>query len=289
MSHGNTANKTGGIHEDVKPPEVSEDFKLYLDAVTAASLRTRSTLYVLVAIVVLTLTAYRNTFYPDWLDSRLAHLQLASACLEKGEPFTSNCQESINYSKGFLFTGRTDELLSGTEFKRELTEQITAFVRQRTDALSLRLPFFGVVIDINDLGLVTGIFLAFVLYVLHAGLYREVDNLDRSMTKALQGTPRQQKERFELLLMAQVLASRKGATLGVHILLIGVLVMHFFVVRGDWLTSNAAVALQGRFWGTWETRIDLALFLVVAGLCVLCWLVQNTLDRKVDELIAKVA
>ena len=273
------------IPESTKPAPDQTDFKLYLDAVNAASQRTRSTVYVLVAIVVLMLTAYRNTSKPDWIDSRLAYLQLASACIDKGEPYDSDCSYAIDYSKKFLFTGRTNQLLSGKEFRSELTEQINTFIKQRTDALSLRLPFFGVVIDMNDLGMVTGIFLAFVLYVLYAGLDREIDNLDRSMNKACQGTPAQKEERLELLLMTQVLASRRGVTVGVHLLLIGIMAVHGLVVWEDWSTSEAAVALQGQSRGVWETRLDLALFGLVVLLCIVCWRGQHVLDRKVDELI----
>lgn len=264
------------------------DFKLYLDAVNAASQRTRSTVYVLVAILVLTLTAYRNTSNPDWIDARLAHLQLASACFDKGERYRSGCSDALAYSEKFLFTGRTHELLSGNEFRKELTEQINTFIRQRTEALSLRLPFFGVVIDMNDLGMITGIFLAFVLYVLYAGLDREVDNLERSINKAGQGTPSQKEERLELLLMTQMLASRKGVTLGVHILLIGVVVVHGLVVYEDWTTSGAAIALQGSLRGTVETYFDAALFGVVVILCGICWLGQLALDGQVDRLIVAV-
>lgn len=261
------------------------DFKLYLDAVNAASQRTRSILYVLVAIVVLTLSAYRNTSNPDWIDSRLAQLQLAAACVEQGELDTPKCKASIDYTKEFVFTGRKDDLLWGKEFRDELRQQINAFIRIRTEALSLRLPFFGVVIDMNDLGMVAGLFLAFVLYVLHAGLTREVDNLDQSMTKALDGPIEQRRERLELLLMTQVLASRKGVTIGVHILLVCVVLVHGVIVYEDWKTSGAAVTLQGQFRGTLETYIDVLLGGIVAFLCVFCGFGQHKLDGKVDELI----
>jgi hypothetical protein len=268
-------------------PSKGTDFKLYLDAVNAASQRTRSILYVLVAMIVLTLSAYRNTSNPAWIEARLANLQLASACRKQGEPYPPNCDKAIAYAKKFVFSNRTDKLLEVQEFDDQLREQITAFIRLRTEALSLRLPFFGVVIDMNDLGMVTGLFLAFVLYVLYAGFRREVDNLDRSMTKALKGTLKQQKERSELLLMTQVLASRKGVTFGVHILLLTVILVHGVVVYGDWETRDAAVTLQGPFRGTLETYIDVFLFGVVAILCVVCGLGQHKLDRKVDELITE--
>ncbi len=272
----------------VKPADT--EFKLYLDAVSSASQRTRSTIYVLVAIGVLTLTAYRNTSKPDWVDSRLAHLQLASACVERGELFTLDCSVAIDYSRSFLFSGRSHEFLlaDGKEFKDELKQQIQAFIKIRTDALSLRLPFFGVVIDMNDLGLITGVFLSFVLYVFQAGLHREVDNLNRSKKRAAEATTFQKrKERLELLLMTQVLASRKGITIGVHVLLIAVLLVHGAVVRDDWLTSGTAIALQGPFWGTWETRIDVGFFLLVISLTVLCSLRQRALDRTIDDLIVR--
>lgn len=265
------------------------DFRPYLEAANMASQRTRSTVYVLIVAVVMIFTAYRNTTYPDWLDARLLQFQTASACLKEGSSATPPCEKALAYCRSFLYTGRGSELLYGAEFDDELEQQINAFMRVRTDALSLRLPFFGVVIDMNDLGIIGGVFLASILYILHAGLYREVDNLDRAKRKAKSVTPkRKQQENLELLLMAQVLASKKGITFGVFFLLIAVVIMQGFVLFSDFKTYPAAALLQGPGWAKVETGIDVSFFLIVLVLSVRCVFKQRELDRSVDDLINEI-
>lgn len=282
-----------GIEEQI-------DFKPYLDAVNAGSNRTRATVYVLLALAVLVLTGYRYTTSPDWLDQRLAQFQLASACVKDqswGESScvtssprqSGKCLEAINYSKKFLYSNKEpDPILMKQEFCAELSEQINILIRQRTEALSMRLPFFGVVIDMNDLGLIIGVFMAFVLYVFCIELDREVDNLDRAIDRAMQAqSESKQKENLELLLMTQVLASKKGATYGVHILLIGIVSAHLLVLIDDLCTAPTAILLEGPLTGWLETAFDVFVFLIVVGLCSWAWIKQRELDRKVDNLIAR--
>ncbi len=152
----------------------------------------------------------------------------------------------------------------------------------------MRLPFFGVVIDMNDLGLIIGVFMAFVLYVFCIELDREVDNLDRAIDRAMQAqSESKQKENLELLLMTQVLASKKGATYGVHILLIGIVSAHLLVLIDDLCTAPTAILLEGPLTGWLETAFDVFVFLIVVGLCSWAWIKQRELDRKVDNLIAR--
>jgi hypothetical protein len=271
------------------------DFKLYLDAVNAGSQRTRSTLYVLVAILVIILTAYRNTSSPDFLDARLAHFQMASACIEEmrtiesecpvtKQPPNEECKKSIDYSIHFLFTDQNQPILLKKEFCNELDNQINALIGERTAALSLRLPFFGMVIDSNDLGMINGIFLAFLLYVLYAGLDREIDNLERALREAKKPSG-SRKQKLELLLMTQVLASRRGVTIGVHIMLAAIFLIQGYVVLDDLKTVRWATSLQGPTPATLETMADVIFFGIVSFFCIVCWQQQRTLDRKVDNLI----
>lgn len=264
------------------------DFKPYLEAANIASDRTRSTVYVLVVAVVIVFTTYRQTIFPDWLDARLLMLQTAAACLKEKTENTATCDPAVNYSKEFLYAGQGNELLYRQGFEADLREQINIFLKLRTEALSLRLPFFGVAIDVNDLGVIGGFFLVSILYILHAWLYREGDNLKRAMRKA--GTPDdpKQKEHLEHLLMTQVLASRKGKTIGVFFLLVGVLVVHGFVLRSDIRTYRIGAALQGSGWALFETLLDILFFVFVLILSVLCGYQQWKLDKSVDDLIVQV-
>lgn len=268
--------------------EADADFKPYLEAANIASDRTRSTVYVLVIAVVIVFIAYRQTIFPDWLNARLLMLQTAAACLKEKIENTAPCEPAIRYSKEFLYAGRGTELLYKQRFEADLEEQINIFLKLRTEALSLRLPFFGVLMDVNDLGVIGGIFLASILYTLHAWLYREGDNLKRAMQKAqtLKGT--KQQEHLEHLLMTQVLASRKGITIGVFFLLVGVLVVHGFVLRSDIHTYPIGAALQGAGWALFETLLDILFFVFVLILSFLCGYQQWKLDKSVDNLIVQV-
>jgi hypothetical protein len=266
------------------------DFKPYLEASTNASQRTRSTVYVLVVAVVIIFIGYRQTVAPDWLDLRLAQFQLASACRKERDETTERCKKAIDYSRGFLFTGSADEVrdkLYQREFDDELTEQINVLMRLRTEATSLPLPFVGVVMDANDLGLVGGMFLTSILYILHAWLYRDVNNLKRAMKKA--GAPAsKRKEHLEQLLMAQVLTSRRGFTVGVYLLLVSVAVIHTFVYWSDRTTIPTAIILQGPEGARFETILDMGFFGLVLILSLLCGLQQWKLDDTVDKLILEV-
>jgi len=264
------------------------DFKPYLDASMRASQSTRSTVYVLVVAVVIIFTAYRHTITPAWLDARLFQLQTASACLREKQENTEPCLQAIKYSRDFLYVGRGNELLYKTEFKEELEEQINVFIRLRTEAMSLRLPFFGVVMDSNDLGLVGGIFLASILYILHAWLYRDVNNLKRAKAKTTDLPPDKRKDLLEQLLMTQVLTSRRGLTVGVFLLLLSVVVMHAFVLWSDLTTFGIAATLQGVKGARLETILDVMFFGFVCILSGLCARQQWKLDRSVDELILEV-
>ncbi len=286
MTPENSDTLTSVVSEELIAADI--DFRPYLEAANMASQRTRSTVYVLIVAVVMIFTAYRNTTYPDWLDARLLQFQTASACLKEGQGATPDCEKSLNYCKSFLYTGRENGLLSGAEFDDELEKQINEFVRLRTEALSLRLPFFGVVIDMNDLGIIGGVFLASILYILHAGLYREVDNLERAKRKATSVTLKsKQEENLELLLMAQVLASKKGITFGVVFLLVAVVTMQGFVLWSDSTSYSVAALLQGPRWAKFETVIDFLFFGIVLVLSIRCCFRQRDLDRSVDGLINK--
>ena len=273
-----------------KGGDSSPDFKPYLEASTNASQRTRSTVYVLVVAVVIVFIGYRQTVAPDWLDARLAQFQLASACRKECDENTELCKQAIAYSRGFLFTGShkdVREKLYQQEFDAELTEQINVLIRLRTEATSLQLPVFGVVMDANDLGLVGGIFLTSILYILHAWLYRDVNNLKRAMKKA--DTPvGKRREHLEQLLMAQVLTSRRGFTVGVYLLLLSVAVMHWFVFLSDRDTIGTAKILQEPKAERVETTLDAVFFVLVLILCFLCGLQQWKLDRTVNKLITEV-
>src|SRR5688572_31083754 len=122
----------------------------------------------------------------------------------------------------------------------------------------------------NDLGLVGGLLLTSILYVLYASLKSEIDNIEIAKEKSLSiKNKEQQKDNLELLLMAQVLASRskgksqRGVGLGLYLLFLTVPIPHLFVVLRDIKTFPTAVVLQGLQWARIETGFNILAFAVV--------------------------
>jgi hypothetical protein len=295
------------------------DFKPYLDAVGLASQRTRFTVYVLIAALLILLTAYRNTSRPDWLDKRLTKMQTAAACLrhESGDlrkaRELAGCADPLDYAQTFMFLSSKQEEKSvyfGGEFQVELDEQIRAVISQRTEALTLHLPFFGLAIDMNDLGMIVGLLIAAVLYVLYASLRSESDNVERARRKAERGTDETaKKDNLELLLMSQVLAlpseakgsGRRGSPAwagvrqwikawvgihqGVYVLFVMAALMHLWVVYDDLHEGfSAAVTLQGRSVARFETGLEVLSLVLVWGLCFLCFQQQWKLNRVLSSM-----
>jgi hypothetical protein len=271
------------------------DFKPYLEAVNSASQRTRSIIYVLIAALLLMFTALRNTVYPDWTDARLSRLQLALGCVRQGGSFDNpECKAAVDYSVQYLFQGTFSNksilmLAKSKLFEEELAGQIDEFIRQRTDADIVRLPFFGIAIDLNDLGNVGGLLLVSILYVLYASLSREIDNVERAKNKALTLEGKTKKnESLELLLMAQVFASPSKSKLhvsrGIYVLFVLVPMLHLVIVLTDSLSLNTASVLQGAVPALVETILEWVIFSFVASCSYLCCRQQQRLNNNLGSL-----
>jgi hypothetical protein len=269
-----------------------EDFKPYLDAVSAASQRTRFTIYVLIAALLMMITTFRNTNYPDWINSRLTQLQLASACLQDNSS-GADCVKAVGYAKDFMLGksagDETRNLYFDRRFKTELDVQIRELIRQRTEALTIHLPFFGLAIDINDLGLAGGLFLAPILFVLYASLSSEIDNMKRARRKAEKIKDVSMREDcLELLLMAQLLSSpskgKAGVSKGIYILLFLVAALHCYVCLDDLTTTGIAATLEGGGVALTETFVEWFAFALVLFLCVLCIRQQSKLNKSLRGL-----
>jgi hypothetical protein len=290
-----TADET---QKDVESIARDIDFKPYLEAMNTASSRTRSVIFVLIGALLVVIAAFRDTSYPDWTDARLAQMQLASACIKNHCLEAPDCKNSLEYAESFVFQGDNTEdeskLLLDQEFSSELDDQIKEFIRQRTEAMTLHLPFFGVALDMNDLGLVGGLFLASILYVLYACLSREIDNIERVLAKArrMKGKIKQDvdfRDNLELLLMTQVFASpsrvRVGVGRGIYALFLSVPALHFFIVYTDSKTFNIAATLEGLWTARFEMAFEWIAFALVAFCAYLCWRQQVKLNQRLDGLL----
>jgi hypothetical protein len=268
------------------------DFRPYLEAVIAASQRTRFTIYVLIAALLIIITTFRNTDYPDWVNSRLMRLQIADACLQDNNQ-SDDCAKAVDYAKEFMAGDSGAEEMRKLYFDKGLGPgldlQIEELIKQRTQALTIHLPFFGLAIDINDLGLAGGLFLAPILFVLYASLGSEMDNVKRAERKARKIKDEGMRDdNLELLLMAQLLASpskgNTGVSKGIYVLLLLVAAFHLYVCFDDLRTLPIAINLEG--WGVAivETVIEWVAFTLVLLLSVLCMRRYRELNKSLREI-----
>ena len=243
----------------------------------------------LVAALLLIFTAYRNTDFPDWTDSRLGVFQQLAHCVDT-KTNGVECDRAKDYVMGFLTAPGSQKVdLSDSELALELREQINAFIKQRTDALSLRLPFFGITIDMNDLGLVSGLLLIAILFVLYANLKSETDDLIIAWKKTARTGQPKRHENLQLLLMSQVLASpaksRIGVGQGLYLLFFVTPLLHLAVAKSDWYTYPVAELLEGKLWARIDTGTDFLTFLLVLTCSIYCFLQQRKLNHVLDDML----
>lgn len=264
-------------------------FKPYLEAVETASQRTRSILYALMIAMIAIFAAYRNTATPDWIDARLQQLQMAYACLQNGTITSEGCESAREYAGGFMYqstNGRTvsdsvkeyskadsflrdrDISADRSEAGRELRYQIDMLIKQRTENLSIKIPILGVVMDMNDLGWISGITLLVLLYIFYLGLSREADNLNRACRRAQQPVD---KDHLELLLMVQVFSAPPKAKTGTNKLFYVFFTIPFLLQfciswtdMMDSVSRQVGKTLLGTGW-YWVQMSTEALFLIGIG------------------------
>jgi len=161
------------------------DLKDFLEATTDSSRRTRTTLIVLVVACVLAFAGFLNSLPTGWM---LQRVQAVS------DPAGAYVERKLGV-RGEL----TDERY------RSLQGAITrAYV---DNALAVRVPFFGITFDINDLGLIAGFAFITVLTLLRFGIRTETVSLRlafKAATEVARGDRRQLETFYDLLAMRQV-------------------------------------------------------------------------------------
>jgi hypothetical protein len=262
---------------------VDVDFKPYLEAVTAGSQRARSNVYLLAVALVAMFSAYRTTTRPDWLDARLHALQTAYRALKQHEQRDTKGrvvgylasvqtpkeeQEAIDYAQRLVFDPKKGTPASDPgslvwqEHVREYEKWIDELSKQSVANLSIHLPVLGITLDMNDLGVISGLILVCLLWNFHSGLTRLTDNLKRARSKA---NRLGNKDNLELLIMTSVLSSprhqKTGGKFFVYSLLAVLVALHLVICITDAQTWKVWLFLQERLpflrdfileWGTWS-------------------------------------
>ena len=161
------------------------------------------------------------------------------------------CPAEINHARDFLST----RLLTPAEARKHLENLHNSFVEK---TMNVSVPFLGITLDINDLGLLGGITFSLLLTWLLFSLRREAENLQILFSKA---TDEVLPTVYQLLEMTQVLTipvQRKGKSRHIvaasrfilerleFLLFLTPCAVQFFVVWNDQTTLPLGVALNDR-------------------------------------------
>lgn len=161
----------------------------YVEASSEAAKRTRSVTIVLMTASVLMFSGFLNSLQSNWKLQRLRALENINSDYVKARLGTlPDPEDSANYS---LYINRYNQLYTGA--LKDYTDNV----------YTIRIPFFGIAIDVNDLGSIGGLALFVILILYYASITREIDNLRLSF----EGAEAQGKldTFYHLLAMRQVL------------------------------------------------------------------------------------
>jgi len=186
------------VSEVVTTPSEQEnlDIQDYLEAASHAAKRTRSACIVVVVASVLVFAGLLNSLQNAWL---LERIRISNADKSK---YVADRIGAIPQAKS----------LNGLEmhlYEIRYREFYSALSRTYAEnSYVIRVPFFGVSVDVNDLGLLGGISFVIALIMLRLCLSREVGNLRLSFAEAK--TMGRLAEFYKLLAMQQVFTVPRG-------------------------------------------------------------------------------
>lgn len=158
----------------------------FAEAARESSRRTRTLLVVLVVACVLALVGFLNSLETGWM---LQRVRAAS------DPAGSYIEHKLTFPAELNPAAR--DALQG------------AIIRAYIDnAMTVRVPFFGVAFDVNDLGLMGGLGFVTILVLLRFSLRTEIASLRvafKVAAREAEGDPTQLEAFYDLLAMQQVL------------------------------------------------------------------------------------
>jgi hypothetical protein len=154
------------------------DIQDYLDATGDSAKRSRTVAILVVITCILVFTGLLNELKSNWLLSRIKGSQT---------PDSDYIQEKIGPPP--VDWNTADPEKSALRYYDYRYKEFTAaMTRAYVDsALLLRIPFFGIIIDVNDLGLLGGISFIVLLVWYRFCLSREIDNLRLSFSEVAGG------------------------------------------------------------------------------------------------------
>lgn len=178
----------------------SADHKGYLEAVVSAGQRSRAIVYFVLILLVLTGTTMRNSYSPDWMAVRAEAYQDMLRCLKVHDVAHPDCRALVTRVGRAGFATTNNELaksigkiapeikirgdFSDSNFEElnklvidEVELKMKKFFEKDIETYIIKIPLLGSTVDINDLWLVSGVVMFFLLYFLKASLVQERLNI----------------------------------------------------------------------------------------------------------------
>jgi hypothetical protein len=300
----------------------SPDGKSYVDAVTAAGQRSRTLIYFILILTVLTFATVRNSYEPDWVGQRYQTREQMYACY-----FRNECPDALDKRlvKAGLMPEHPSDVQRRTALKgaakildidleslrpakrdanpsppaessapadvdnwnrREFTLMIEAMIKREADNDTITLPLLGSSIDINDLWIVSGGMMFFLLYFLRTSQKQEERNIRYIQART--------NEFDDLVAMNQVLSP--------HSLDVGLLgkilewgfgllpsFLYLYLAYEDWSTIDVSTLYVGRTETFWEYAIELLLVGVVIYNNVRCLMNQQNIRNLIRPAYARLS
>ena len=155
----------------LKEHAISEEFDLryYVDVSHEASTRTRTVTIILVVACVLVSIGWYNSFRWSWAREKIRQAydptdNSITKILRPHDPPTA------------------DELAQAEKYRNQL--QIATVYHYVENVRFIKVPFFGIAFDVNDLGTIGGLAILTILVLLRYSLSREIKNLNVSFEEA---------------------------------------------------------------------------------------------------------
>lgn len=251
----------------------------YLTAAGESSLRSRLLVWALAVASIVGFTSFWNSRFDGWSHARVRQaVDVVDYYSKKQLPKEADKRKRIENAK---LAAEKLEIRDATDAK-----QYNAEVRRwRLDHFYLiRIPLFGIAVDINELGLLTGLSYSVLLLMLRFSLSREVSNL--RILFRLPATEKERADRYLLLAMRQILTLpelpwSEGRAFW-HWLLFALILLPL-LVHGLVIFQDISTRDTGDLLSPSATRsvfeVELISLGVILFLCWQCEVYNLTLDR----------
>lgn len=172
-----------------------------VQSVDVSSSRARTATYVLAVTSLIVFSAFWNVHPGGWLKERVKVAREAETFVaaKKQWPLTKKAEEKIH--QDLVAALVEDRGLDREGAARNYREQLESLLYKQS--YQVKIPFFGVSYDINDLGLLGGFAFFVVLMILRFSLARELANLKLAFREAEK--KKELADCYKLLSMGQVL------------------------------------------------------------------------------------